>query len=119
MKQKLDQVRTLAVQLFNAGQREKRKAPKEIWGANAHLKFENLPSETVAVLDAMAIEVYRKCVARQNNELTRLAFIWAEQDRNQERQCYSKGSKPYRKARAEMNALRRYRLKRWGKDRKP
>lgn len=58
-KQQLDEVRTLAVKLFEAGQVEKRKQPPEIWGGQRHLKFEHLPSESVAVWDAIAIEAFR------------------------------------------------------------
>lgn len=59
MKQKLDEVRTLAVALFEAGQREKRKHPPEIWGNSRNLKFRDCPSETVDVMDAMALEAIR------------------------------------------------------------
>jgi hypothetical protein len=60
VKQKLDEVRTLAVALFESGQREKRKHPPEIWGESRNIKFQDLASETVAVMDAMAIEAYRR-----------------------------------------------------------
>ena len=55
MKQKLDEVRTLAVRLFEAGQIEKRKHSEDIWGAQSRLKFRDLPSESVAVWDAIAL----------------------------------------------------------------
>jgi hypothetical protein len=55
MKQKLDEVRTLAIKLYEAGQKEKRKQPKEIWGDTT---WRDLPSESVAVWDAVAICAY-------------------------------------------------------------
>lgn len=54
MKQKLDEVRTLAVTLYEAGQSQKRKQPPEIWG-DRDRKFQDMPSEGVAVWDAIAI----------------------------------------------------------------
>ncbi len=60
MKQKLDEVRTLAVQMFNAGQRKKREQPSYIWGASRELQFRHLPSEHVEVLDAMACEAMKR-----------------------------------------------------------
>ena len=60
MKQKLDEVRTLAVRLFEAGQAEKRKQPDYIWGENRHLKFRDLPSESIAVWDAIALAALKK-----------------------------------------------------------
>jgi hypothetical protein len=59
MAQKLDEVRTLAVKLFEASQKEKRSQPLEIWGESANLKFRDLPSESVAVWDAVAIEAIK------------------------------------------------------------
>lgn len=55
MKQQLDEVRTLAVKLFEAGQVEKRNQPPEIWGSDRDRKFRDLPSESVAVWDAVAL----------------------------------------------------------------
>ena len=55
MKQKLDEVRTLAVKLFEAGQVQKRKQGAEIWAEAGHSKFRDLPSESIAVWDAIAI----------------------------------------------------------------
>jgi len=56
MKQKLDEVRTLAVKLFKAAQKEKRKQPVEIWGrSEQERQFRDLPSESVAVWDAVAL----------------------------------------------------------------
>lgn len=49
------------------------------------------------------------------NELTRLAFIWAEQDRSAMAQAWPAGSKERAEAWAQVKALRAYRLKRWGK----
>jgi hypothetical protein len=54
-KQKLDEVRTLAVKLYEAGQTEKRNQPKNIWGSDIVRKFRDLPSESVAVWDAVAL----------------------------------------------------------------
>ncbi len=58
MKQKLDEVRTLAIKLYEAGQEAKRKQPEEIWGSSRTLEWRDLPSETVAVWDAVAICAY-------------------------------------------------------------
>lgn len=55
MKQSLDRLRTLAVELFEAGQREKRKQPPHIWGENRFLKFSELPTESIALWDAVAL----------------------------------------------------------------
>lgn len=52
-KQKLDEVRTLAIKLFKASQAEKRQQPPEIWGRVC--EWVDLPSESVAVWDAIAI----------------------------------------------------------------
>lgn len=58
-KQSLDEIRTLAVKLFEAGQIEKRKHPKRIWGDDANIQFRDLPSESVDIWDAIAIEAYK------------------------------------------------------------
>lgn len=55
MKQELDEVRTLAVKLYEAGQAEKRKQKPGIWGSGSSLKFRDLPAESVAVWDAIAL----------------------------------------------------------------
>lgn len=66
MKQKLDEVRTLAVKLFEAGQRQKRKQPVGIWGsADRDRTFDDLCSESVAVWDAVAITAI-KTLAKRN-----------------------------------------------------
>ena len=57
-RQKLDGVRTLAIKLYEAGQEAKRKQPEEIWGNSRSLSWRDLPSETVAVWDAVAICAY-------------------------------------------------------------
>jgi hypothetical protein len=59
MKQKLDELRTLAVNLFEAGQREKRAQPPSIW-SNGDLQFRDLPSESVKYWDAIAAEAYKR-----------------------------------------------------------
>jgi hypothetical protein len=59
MKQKLDEVRTLAIKLFEASEAEKRKQPKHIWGGQTRT-WRDLPSESVAVWDAIAICAYRQ-----------------------------------------------------------
>lgn len=41
--------------LFEAGQRVKLLQPAYIWGSNRNLKFQDLPSESVAVWDAVAL----------------------------------------------------------------
>lgn len=58
-KQQLDEARTLAIQLFEAGEAEKRKQPKHIWEGQTRT-WRDLPSESVAVWDAIAIEAYRR-----------------------------------------------------------
>src|SRR6185436_8133591 len=60
MKQKLDEVRTLAIKLYEAGQATKRKQPKEIWGSDRDRAWCDLPSESVAVWDAVAILAYKQ-----------------------------------------------------------
>lgn len=60
MKQKLDEVRTLAIQLFEASQKVKRKQGAAIWGTGIASEWIHLPSESVAVWDAVAIEAYRR-----------------------------------------------------------
>ena len=60
MKQKLDEVRTLAIKLYETGQKEKRKQHIFIWGVDAYRTWRDLPSESVAVWDAIAIEAYRR-----------------------------------------------------------
>lgn len=52
MKKKLDEVRTLAIKLFNAAQAEKRKQPKHLWWPLR--PWRDMPSESVAVWDAVA-----------------------------------------------------------------
>lgn len=74
MKQQLDELRTLARALFEAGQQEKRKQPPEVWGETRNLKFRDCPSETTAVMDAMAFEAFRRLgpisnLRQQRNEL--------------------------------------------------
>lgn len=70
-KQQLDEARTLAIQLFNAGEAEKRKQPKHIWGGQLR-EWRDLPSESVAVWDAIAIEAYRRL--RHNDQAHRSAL---------------------------------------------
>ncbi len=60
MKQKLDEIRTLAIELFEAGQVEKRKQSRYIWGSGADLKFRDLPIESVGIWDAVALHAYKK-----------------------------------------------------------
>jgi hypothetical protein len=67
MKQKLDEARTLAIKLFKAGESEKRKQPKHIWDGQIRT-WRDLPSESVAVWDAIAIAAYRE-LKRPNGEL--------------------------------------------------
>ena len=57
-KQQLDKVRTLAIKLFEAGEAEKSKQPKYIWGETR--QWRDLPSESVAVWDAVAMCAYRQ-----------------------------------------------------------
>lgn len=51
------------------------------------------------------------------DELTRLAFIWAEQDRESLAESWPPGSEERADAESDATALRRYRLKRWGRTR--
>ena len=62
MKQKLDEVRTLAIKLYEAGQKEKRNQPHSsvTWGYDCQRTWRDLPSESVAVWDAIAIEALRR-----------------------------------------------------------
>ncbi len=60
MKQKLDEVRALAIKIFEAGQNEKRKQAPEIWGEDRLRTWRDLPSESIAVWDAVAICAYRE-----------------------------------------------------------
>lgn len=55
MKQETDQIRNLAVKLYEAGQKQKRKQFFNIWGLDAKRKHYDLPSEMVAVWDAVAL----------------------------------------------------------------
>ena len=55
MKQQLDAVRTLAIKLYEAGQKAKREQNPEIWGCDAERKWRDMPSESVAVWDAIAL----------------------------------------------------------------
>lgn len=68
MKQKCDEVRTLAIKLYEAGQREKRRQPTVIWGTDCLRTWRDLPSESVAVWDAIAFCAYR-LLKRHNSEL--------------------------------------------------
>ena len=67
-KQQLDAARTLAIQLFEAGEVEKRKQPKHIWDGQTRT-WRDLPSESVAVWDAIAIEAYRRLRPNAAGEL--------------------------------------------------
>jgi hypothetical protein len=58
MKQKLDEVRTLAIKLHRASEREKMRQPRHIWGQTRPRKWRDLPSESEAVWDAVAIRAY-------------------------------------------------------------
>ncbi len=51
------------------------------------------------------------------DELTRLAFIWAEQDRDAMADAWPKGSVERAEALAVLKQLRDYRMKRWGRTR--
>lgn len=57
MKQQLDECRTLAIRLFEAGESEKRKQPKQIWGGQTR-RWSDLPTESVAVWDAIALSAF-------------------------------------------------------------
>lgn len=49
------------------------------------------------------------------DELTRLAFIYAQQDREAMLSCVSESSDEYKKVEELVEQLRNYRLKRWGR----
>lgn len=49
------------------------------------------------------------------SKLTRLAFVWAEQDRTALSKCWPKGSPQRKEAEEQAAALRSYRLGRWGR----
>lgn len=49
------------------------------------------------------------------DELTRLAFVWAEQDRNAMADAWPAGSDERKEAEAECRQLRDHRMKRWGR----
>lgn len=51
----------------------------------------------------------------QEDELTRMAFLWAEQDRSSLADCWPLGSPERAEAREQAKQLRDYRLQRWGK----
>ena len=53
MKQQLDECRTLAIKLFEAGKAEKHKQPKHIWEGQTRT-WRDLSSESVAMWDAIA-----------------------------------------------------------------
>ena len=58
-KQQLDECRTLAIKLYEAGQQEKRKQKPEIWGSDRDRRWRDLPSESVAVWDAIALAAFK------------------------------------------------------------
>lgn len=62
----------------------------------------------------MGTLVQKKLMKTKIDELTRLAFVWAEQDRQSLADCYPEGAKEKKKHRAEAKQLRDYRIKRWG-----
>lgn len=58
MSEKLDEVRTLAIQLYNANLRRKKKHGPYIWGRPT--EWRDLPSESVEVWDAVALEAIKR-----------------------------------------------------------
>jgi hypothetical protein len=52
---------------------------------------------------------------RTIDELTRLAFVWAEEDRLAYADCYPKDTPEYLEALADAKSFREYRMKRWGR----
>jgi hypothetical protein len=60
MKQKLDLIRTLAIRLYEAGQKEKRQHHQDIFGSESSRIWRDLPSESQDVWDAVAICAYRE-----------------------------------------------------------
>jgi len=65
--QKLDKARTLAIKLFEASEAEKSKHPIEVWGTHRTRKWSDLPSESVAVWDAVAICAYREILKHNDH----------------------------------------------------
>lgn len=49
------------------------------------------------------------------DELTRLAFVWAEQDRASLADCWPPGSNERANSKSQYDQLKAYRLKRWGR----
>lgn len=72
-KQRLDEVRTLAIRLFNAGRRQKQKHGPHIWDDT---KWKDLPSESVEVWDAVAMEAIRR-LRRHNDQADPQPGQWA------------------------------------------
>lgn len=64
MKQQ-NEVRTLAVRLFEAGQREKQKQPAEIWSGDRFTRFCDLTRHEAAVWDAIAVRALDEFVVRK------------------------------------------------------
>ena len=62
------EIRTLAIKLYEAGEAEKRKHPKHIWEGLMRT-WRDLPSESVAVWDAVAICAYDQ-LKPPNDKLT-------------------------------------------------
>jgi len=54
-KPSMSEIRTLAIKLYEAGQKRKRKQPTEIWGEGRNTTWQDLPSESADVWDAVAI----------------------------------------------------------------
>ncbi len=60
MKQNPDEIRKLAIKLFEAHQKKKRVQGRGIWGNDGNREWTDLPSESVDVWDAVAIEAYKR-----------------------------------------------------------
>ena len=59
MKQKPDEVRTLAIKLFEAGQNEKRKQSPIIWGESRDYTWREIGNYEMEVWDAVAMAAYK------------------------------------------------------------
>lgn len=72
VKQKLDELRTLAIKLYESGQAEMRKQPPEIWGDQRERKYRDMPSEGVAVWDAIALAALKATTPKKDSKSMRL-----------------------------------------------
>lgn len=72
MPQKLDELRTLAIKLFEAGEKVKGKHGKHVWGHDPR-DWRDQPSETIEVWEAVAREAYARVTIRRVGDETERA----------------------------------------------